>query len=1085
MFTPTFRLRRWPWLASVFLLVLLAGATAVSYALPVNAVLTGHVTDPNGQLPPNGTAVTLHAPDGHEYGHAVVLGDGSFSLGPVPNGNYILQAEALAGSGFSPSFPLFLLVGESPLDVGTLALTYPSVTGTVFAPDGTSPTTAVVQVSKDNVIIANSLALNGQIALGGLLNGVYGVEARPLDSDPYWFSPRETLTITAGISQTLDLTLRPANVVGVVRDPNHVPVGGASVQVFGQHTQAHHTDLSGLDGHFAIGDLPADTYTLLAEPPWQAPGLAASLIYTFTIPPDFTDMGDVVLQNAPKLLQGLVETNTHTPIQNAKVVANRLDHPGHQETLTDNSGHYTLHLSSGFWSVIIDHTDTTTPPNWVYLEPPKIIAFAYNLDPETRFMNFVAQTADSHVTGQVELPGGGTVPFTVTVGLHTPDGNGRSQLLPPNQAAFDIQVPHGNYILTVQPLNPGYFGPEPLPVNAPENGSVNAGTLTLVAKDSAISGHVTDGSGNGIGGVRVVGWTHNHLTSQSHTNPDGSYLLPVANGEWQVRPDVPSDLPWVYLGEPMTATITQTAVITPVDFVLAAARNTVVGQLVDPQGHLVNIPGSAVAGTPNGHPINHAPIAGGAFHLSLPDGDFVVGIHLPPNSEWIVGAPQAVSVHNGETVTLTVPLLHQNASIVGALRDRQGNIVSGVEAEVSAQNPWTTIPGTVNPDNGTYHLNVVAGIWNIFYHVDPASNYVALTHHKTIPVEQGQTVAVGLPVALRDSHFEGVVLDPSGTPLAGAHVSATGIGDVVDRLVLDTISDDNGHFSLAVPHGLYRLRAYSNHPEWLNPQTEGVFAPPAGTVSGITLQFHASNATLSGTVTIPDGPANGRVHIWAYNEHGGSTQTSILLGETYTLPVFQNSDWHVGASLETENSFYHVQTAVHIGAGNQTLDLILEGPFAKPGPVVVTFAANEPQQLQLADGTQIIIPAGAIPVEGDVTLHITPIATLPHQNNARLYKYGYAFIATDADGTPVTQSFNQNVIIRFSYEEAELHRLGLTEEHLQPAYYSTSTQSWTLPNSFVVDTEANQVSLQIDHFTDYTLLNTNPSYQVILPIMIK
>lgn len=78
---------------------------------------------------------------------------------------------------------------------------------------------------------------------------------------------------------------------------------------------------------------------------------------------------------------------------------------------------------------------------------------------------------------------------------------------------------------------------------------------------------------------------------------------------------------------------------------------------------------------------------------------------------------------------------------------------------------------------------------------------------------------------------------------------------------------------------------------------------------------------------------------------------------------------------------------------------------------------------------------------GQVTLHITPIATFPHQHHARLYKYGYAFVATDETGTPITSSFNQNVTIRFSYDEASLDALGLLEQVLKPAYYSTSTQS--------------------------------------------
>ena len=192
----------------------------------------------------------------------------------------------------------------------------------------------------------------------------------------------------------------------------------------------------------------------------------------------------------------------------------------------------------------------------------------------------------------------------------------------------------------------------------------------------------------------------------------------------------------------------------------------------------------------------------------------------------------------------------------------------------------------------------------------------------------------------------------------------------------------------------------------------------------------------------------------------------------------------VGAVLETDHSFFATRTTLFV-AGNADLDLLLNGPFAKPGPVSVSFAANEAQSLQLADGTRIFIPAGAMPVTGMVTLHITPIATFAHQHHARLYKYGYAFIATDEQGTPIMANFDQNVVITFAYDEAALVALNLREEGLRPAYFSTTTNSWTIPDSYVVDTEANRVTMQIDHFTDFSLLGGSQVYEVMLPTIVR
>ena len=175
--------------------------------------------------------------------------------------------------------------------------------------------------------------------------------------------------------------------------------------------------------------------------------------------------------------------------------------------------------------------------------------------------------------------------------------------------------------------------------------------------------------------------------------------------------------------------------------------------------------------------------------------------------------------------------------------------------------------------------------------------------------------------------------------------------------------------------------------------------------------------------------------------------------------------------------------------GNTTLDLTLKGPFIKPTPVAVTFNADQEQEIALDDGTKIYIPAGAMPVDAgeEVTLHISPISTLPHQHHARLYKYGYAFIALDESGTQITSNFNQNVYISFSYTEAELDELHLDEDRLVPAWYSTTAQTWMLPQSYVVDQDQNKVVLGIDHFTDFALLNGAPdeTVEIFLPMIIR
>jgi len=204
----------------------------------------------------------------------------------------------------------------------------------------------------------------------------------------------------------------------------------------------------------------------------------------------------------------------------------------------------------------------------------------------------------------------------------------------------------------------------------------------------------------------------------------------------------------------------------------------------------------------------------------------------------------------------------------------------------------------------------------------------------------------------------------------------------------------------------------------------------------------------------------------------------------YSLGVLSNTTWHLGAVYETPGQYWLAREEVTLGADGATQDLLLTGPHPKPAPVVVTFDAAQPQRIALADGTTIYLPAGALPAEGRVTLHVVPIARLPHQRHADVYRYGYAFTAVDAEGQPITEHFNQEVVISFAYEEWELRAAGISEFFLRPAYFSTTETEWTFPESYVVDTEANRVVMQIDHFTDFALTG-EPGPRVLLPVVMR
>ena len=68
--------------------------------------------------------------------------------------------------------------------------------------------------------------------------------------------------------------------------------------------------------------------------------------------------------------------------------------------------------------------------------------------------------------------------------------------------------------------------------------------------------------------------------------------------------------------------------------------------------------------------------------------------------------------------------------------------------------------------------------------------------------------------------------------------------------------------------------------------------------------------------------------------------------------------------------------------------------------------------------------------------------------------------------------------------DAVLEAAGISEHLLVPVYYSTLVGHWILADSYVVDTENNEIVLSISHFTKFATRYTEPKgHTVYLPVV--
>jgi hypothetical protein len=718
-----------------------------------------------------------------------------------------------------------------------------------------------------------------------------------------------------------------------------------------------------------------------------------------------------------------------------------------------------------------------------------LVHFQHNVLPEKKIQEFIVLTADAHVTGTVLLPDGSPPTFNVTVALGNDEGIGARALIDTGSGAFDVALPHGGYKVMVKSAHPDFLGPVLEPIWVPPSSAVDLGSLHLLEKNAAITGKVTDEKGTGVGDIPVSAWRPGTPGgARARTGPDGQYMLSVAAGDWHVQPSPGPSLPYLYTGAGMRVSPMVSETVTDVNFSLVTADATINGVLLKESGDPASdANGWATAANPISPSLhNGAPIVAGSFTIRVPGAHtYSVAARLPAGSPYMSAGERRLFIGAGETATLSLIVKEKDGTIDGALWDpRNRDIVEGVSGYVGAWSGSNWAGTHINSGNGTYRFNVASGLWHLGYRIDPDADYVKLVHHNNVPLPDGATVHVPLPVVPKDGLITGTVLGPTGAAVAGARIIADGYGSDISQVWLTTYSGPDGRFRLAAPHGAYHLGATVGVTTNIKPVAQEVIVPPLGVSDGHLLQFRVPDAVISGTLTVSGTDSTaGSALVWAWSDDDGFVRSRIPVTDSvgfYSLDLTGNTTWHLGAVFETPAYYWVGRAEVILETGDATQDIPLTGPYPKPGPVVVTFDASEPQRILLADGTHIFIPAGAMPTEGKVTLHILPIATLPHQRHANIVRYGYAFNAMDSAGQQIVDHFYQDVVIGFRYDEGELRRSGLIEHFVKPAYFSTTTNLWTFPESYVVDYEHDVVVMQIDHFTDFALTG-RPGFNVFLP----
>jgi hypothetical protein len=818
---------------------------------------------------------------------------------------------------------------------------------------------------------------------------------------------------------------------------------------------------------------------------------------------------------AHNALNGVVNIDGGGFPSQALVIAWRgIRHP--TASVDATTGAYTLALWDGDWQVtVVQDAPTTTSPNWVYTGGVQLVQFAGNPDPTNpiQTLNLSVTPATGTISGSLLPPAGATsfaAPNRVWVRAQDQEGQGNTVQVNETSGAFSVKVLPGNTILRFIFENPLWAPPVDLSGAqwfVDDGVTVAVDPIQLISKDARITGIVTDEQHHAVANLAVNAWRlDGALAVKGVTGPDGTYTLNVIQGVWEVQANPSNASNLVPAQSPQRVNLPAANSGAAQDLGVVLADVTVNGTLVDKNGAPVpGLEGRVYALYPDGIRWPQfgegAPVHNSAFTLRLSSAissQYRLKTSLSDLSGYVAisGANQPAAP--GATYTITLPVSPTNSKINGHLIDRSDlQIQTGLPAAIyGASNSGAVKREKVNPITGGYQFNVASTdtsgqggtYWWLKAFVDPTTGWAVQQPRIDkvfLPYNggDGADVSADFLVAQVNAVISGLVTGPNGVALSGARVS------VVEQATTSSVAfrrwtytNDSGHYSLRVPAGKYKVTA-----EALN-----MIAPLPAYVTlldsekkTVDLQFRSKNAHVSGTVSY-----TGAAHtafMRAYSSSGAHVSGLADLNGAWTLNLAAGETWWIQAVSE-EGSLFLKSERIHfippVGVDPNAHSLTLQASESMPDSLVLDFDASEDQVLTLANGSQVVIPGGALQPSGMVSVAVHPKMDLSDSAGATPVSFGYRLLAFDENRDPILH-FNAPITLVIPFTQAQLSQLAVNPEQLIPSYWDPSTGSWKAVESFSVQLFSDgsgTVSVMVDHFTDYGLMADTVNFQVFLPM---
>lgn len=1114
-------------------------------------VVKGVVKDPSGQTAIQWMGLNFRSTDWTVNEWANSNENGEFKIGGnVKAGAFLLELQAPQDSDYADNtIEVTITDPNTTLDLGVVTLATPFLTGTVVRPDGSALNadpnncwsqtggclSANVRIWNSNRTIEKWEQTNngGEFKFGPIATGPYSFMVEAPWGSAFTSSVEQIIDIVSGTPKDMGaIKLTSPQVTGTVYAPDgKTPVQNANVRLRTEDWKTDKWSNTNQNGVFYIGGLSkTGTYILYVETNWEHPEYISKGEKNITI----SDLNALITENlqygrATKIVKGKVTRSNGQGVE-AEVNAWPVNGGSGTNQRTSDDGSFTLLLGGGQWNIRPNVPwQEQNSVDWAYVGQEQIITFADDETEESQTVNFSVITTDAKIIGTVLDPNGN--PATdANVNASADNGvwfNAQVQ----SEGIFELKVVGGTYRVNAWANEQTQSFPEKI-VTVVSGQTYDMGEFKAVAKNARITGTLSTEDNQPIGGVRMnaylqggPGW------SETTTNEDGTFAIPVFKGRWGVQFNQNTESRYVYDGVNVEVDIDDDNEQKSIGTVkMTFADVTITGQLLDSETKQP-IPNfcswvyarplsDKVLGDKNQGPSKEygGPVdcRSGKYTFYIPSkvaSSVALGTHIGPNSNYSLEKETKVAITADQTYKVNVILVKNNAEFYGKLVDVDGTAISkcDFQGDVNFNEDETGIwHGSRIQSDCSYSVSLLGGkSYRSGYWMNARDRFLERQPvDELIAIAADEKKEMNVTVMTADATITGKVVDFEGKPVSHVGVNLgnwpeidelrreeeeeTEFKSEEDRKEWDeewrktqreleihnwAETDKNGQFTLGARQGhLYNLNVWFPPERFSNlVQPDDIEVNLNEQTKEVNFQLEKSLGTMSGFIRVNKVPIRS-AWMWCWNEEGGNIGTGANEEGKYSV-AYRKGRWHCGSESFLEGEFYRMNEEIIIditdeSSISQNFDLKISN-FEVPPAVSTQFDPTQSQVITLENGTTIEIPANALGTDSSsqVKVTATPTVSFYRSEFVEPFGVGYELKAFDSSDTPIVK-FGGSVIITFFYTEEQLEDIGIDEETLT-AQYQDDNGAWkSVEGGTVIDPDQNRVKVTTNHFTKYAMVSS-------------